>query len=558
MNRRSLIPGLLLITVAHARAQLDPPAALKGMTVADGLEVVTFASDPQIVSITNIDVDHRGRVWACECVNYRGNNGKRPEGDRVLILEDTDGDGQCDSQKVFYQGRDIDIAMGLCVLGNRAIVSCAPNILLLEDTNGDDRADRKQILLSSDAVAQHDHSLHSFVFGPDGRLYGNFGNTGHRLKSAAGTPIKDGKGRIIQDGGSPWHGGISFRCDQNFQHFEVLGHNFRNNYELTVDSFGGVWQSDNDDDGNEAVRLSYVMTGGNYGYLDELTGERWQKSRIGQHPRKGKRHWHFNDPGSAPNVIELGNGAPTGVTVYEGKLLPGPFQNQVLFCDAGPHVTWGMNVTKQGAGYQAKPIDLLRSSDRFHRPVDVAVAPDGCVYISDWYDPVIGGFKQDDIHRGRIYRIAPPGHRSTAPSVDLTTPAGAVAALRSPNYCLRAMAWNALRGFQEDAISALNPLLRDSSPHIRARGLWVLGQIEGQCGKAVESALRDSSPNVRVTALRIAAQTGHRLADVIEKSTADSSATVRAEAAVHLQYLRSEGIPQMWAQLARSSPRARD
>lgn len=550
MFQRCSVFGILMLSLSSVEAQLDPGDALQTMTVADGLEVITFAADPEIVSITNIDVDHRGRVWACECVNYRSNNGRRPEGDRILILEDEDGDGTCDTQKVFYQGRDIDIAMGLCVLGNRVIVSCAPHIILLEDTDGDDRADQKRILLTSDAVAQHDHSLHSFVFGPDGRFYGNFGNTGHRLKSPDGKPITDAQGRVIQDGGKPWHGGIAFRCDRDFRNFEVLGHNFRNNYELTVDSFGGVWQSDNDDDGNEAVRLSYVMTGGNYGYLDELTGERWQKNRIGQHSWKGKRHWHFNDPGSSPNVIELGNGAPTGVTVYEGRLLPPAFQNQVLFCDAGPHVTWGMNVTGDRAGFRSNPLDLLKSTDKFHRPVDVAVAPDGSVYISDWYDPVIGGFRQDDIQRGRIYRIAPPGHRSTSEKVDLSSPESAARALRSPNYCLRAQAWLAFHRFQHTGLSVLNSLLRDESPQIRARALWLIGQIEGQEEAAVLSAAEDEHPDVRVTALRIAAQTDHRLEEVITRFVNDSSPRVRAEAAVHLQYLPVERVPDPWAQLA--------
>ena len=168
----------------HSQAQSDrlsPEDALAKLVVAEGLQVNTFAADPGIVNISNIDVDHRGRVWACECVNYRSNRGKRPEGDRILILEDTDVDDVSNKQTVFYQGTDIDSAMGLCVLVNKAIVSVSPDNPLLEDTDGDDKADKKSVILTSDAIFQHDHSLHSFVFGPDGRFYGNFGNTGKRL-----------------------------------------------------------------------------------------------------------------------------------------------------------------------------------------------------------------------------------------------------------------------------------------------------------------------------------------------------------------------------------------
>ena len=122
--------------------------AVAGLDVADGLKANLFASEPELLSLTNLDIDHRGRVWVCEVVNYRGNNGKRPAGDRILILEDTDGDGICDEQKVFHQGRDIDSAMGICVLGKHVIVSCSPNVWVFTDENGDDKPDKKELLFS--------------------------------------------------------------------------------------------------------------------------------------------------------------------------------------------------------------------------------------------------------------------------------------------------------------------------------------------------------------------------------------------------------------------------
>ena len=112
---------LLSASAAAQDDYLTPQQALEAFQVAEGLQVTTFASEPDIVSISNTDVDHRGRVWVCDCVNYRFNNGKRPEGDRILILEDSDGDVVSDSTKVFYQVRDIDVAMGLCVLGNKVL-----------------------------------------------------------------------------------------------------------------------------------------------------------------------------------------------------------------------------------------------------------------------------------------------------------------------------------------------------------------------------------------------------------------------------------------------------
>ena len=307
-----------ILSSAAATAQVD----IGGFQVGEGLEVTLAASEPDILSLCNIDVDHRGRVWACEVVNYRPNRGKRKKGDRIVILEDENGDGRMDRQTTYYQGTDIDAAMGLCVLHDRVIVSVTPNVWVLFDEDGDDRADRKELLFSGDGEEQHDHSYHSLVFGPDGKMYWNFGNTGRNLRNRDGSILVDVHGRPVTDKGNPFWGGMVFRCDLDGRHLEVLAHNFRNNYEVTIDSFGNLWQSDNDDDGNRATRINFILEGGNYGFLDERTGEGWRKSRSGMHEDVSLRHWHLNDPGVVPNVLQTGAGAPAGITVYEGDLLP--------------------------------------------------------------------------------------------------------------------------------------------------------------------------------------------------------------------------------------------
>ena len=102
---------------------LNPKDSLQSLEVADGMKAELFASEPMLLSPSSIDIDHKGRVWVAEIVNYRGHNGKRAEGDRIIILEDTDGDGIADGSKTYYQGRDIDSPHGVCVLGNKVIVS---------------------------------------------------------------------------------------------------------------------------------------------------------------------------------------------------------------------------------------------------------------------------------------------------------------------------------------------------------------------------------------------------------------------------------------------------
>ena len=158
--------------------------------MADGLEVTLFASEPMMTNPTDIDIDAQGRVWVCDVQNYRGHNGLRPAGDRILILEDTKGDGKADKATTFYQGRDVDAALGVCVLGNRVIVSCTPNVF--EFTNdGHDNAAKKEVLFKNPGQAQHDHGAHAFVFGPDGKLYWNFGNAGQRVHDKNDKPIVD-------------------------------------------------------------------------------------------------------------------------------------------------------------------------------------------------------------------------------------------------------------------------------------------------------------------------------------------------------------------------------
>src|SRR3984893_3614121 len=133
----------------------DPATAVANLDVHKDLQATLFASEPMSTNPTNLDIDDRGRVWICDVKNYRGNNGRRPEGDRILILEDTDGDGKADKVKIFYQGRDVDSAMGICVLGNKVIVSCSPNVLVFT-FDDQDRILKKEVLFMKTGQPQHD------------------------------------------------------------------------------------------------------------------------------------------------------------------------------------------------------------------------------------------------------------------------------------------------------------------------------------------------------------------------------------------------------------------
>ncbi len=520
-------------------------------SVADGLVVQPFATEQQLFNPASIDVDHRGRVWVAEALNYRKK--ARPTGDRILILEDRDRDGRADTSKVFYEHPDIDGVHGLCVLGNTVIVSVSDRILVLTDTDGDDLADEKKILFKGKVTqgphGQHDHAIHAVMFGPDGRLYFNFGNYNAGLWREDGTPVVDVFGIPVDNRRHPYQEGMVLRCELDGSRVEVLGHNFRNNWEVTVDSFGSLWQSDNDN-GSSSCRVNFVMEHGNYGYRDERTGADYHRVRSNMESTMQRRMWHQNDPGVVPNLLITGTGAPTGILVYEGDLLPEQFHGQMIHAEPGRNVVWSFPATPKGAGYTAAIVDLARTTkDLNYRPSDVSVAPDGSLIIADWFDPV------DCCHRtendaGRLFRVAPPGHLYAVPEFDFDSPQDAVRALRNPNLSLRYEAWTALLGMQARARPALEAMAADTNPRFRARALWVLATSKAGPMHAIERALKDEAPDIRALALRIARRHELPLEPLVGRLVRDPSALVRRECAVTLHQLTSPAAVELWAELA--------
>ena len=542
MTRLFFLIALLLPLVASG-------SHTDAIIVADGLAVTPFATE-QLSNPCSIDVDDRGRVWIGEAVNYRKK--KRKEGDRILILEDTNNDGRADLTKVFYQNPDIDGVHGVCTLGNTAIVSAPDRIIRLTDTDGDDKADRKELLFKGKVTTgphgQHDHAIHAVMFGPDGRLYFNFGNFNAELRRADGSLVKDIYGLPVNNSRQPYQEGMVIRCELDGGRVEVLGHNFRNNWEVAVDSFGSMWQSDNDN-GSSSCRVNFVMEHGNYGYRDERTGADYKTKRTNLETTMQRQMWHQNDPGVVPNLLITGSGAPTGILVYEGELLPNKFRGQMIHAEPGRNTVWAFPVKQVGAGYSAKIVHVARSkTDRNYRPCDVSVAPDGSLFIADWYDPV------DCCHRtlndaGRLFRIAPPGHVYSIPNYNYDTAEGAVAALRSPNLAVRYKAWTTLVRMGAAARSALQTLIEDPNPRQRARALWVLAQIANAPQPAIDIALRDKSADIRALTLRIARRHQLPVEPVVKRLVHDKSALVRRECAISLHRLDSAEAVRLWTEL---------
>lgn len=392
-------------------AQLPPDQALASLKVADGLKLELFASEPMFVNPTCMDIDERGRVWVCESVNYRSRLFKRPlkraEGDRIVILQDTDGDGKADKATTFYQSPDLLAPLGIAVSkdpvgpGYKVYVCHSPHIYVFEDKDGDGKADGPpKILLTGFGGVDHDHGVHGIHFGPDGKLYFSVGDQG--VKN-----LKDKNGKVWTTNQTDCKAGTIWRCNTDGSGLELLAHNFRNQYEPAVNSFGTMFVSDNDDDGHQQTRICHVMYGGDYGY--------WPRNR-------GDHHWHEDQPGVVHKTLRTGFGSPTGLCWYEGRLLAGvfssqlsvarkpmkeenPYEGYLLHTDAGPREVRLFGVRPKGAGYELDKVNLVTSTDNWFRPSDVCVAPDGSVFIADWYDPGVGGHGMGDTTRGRIYRL---------------------------------------------------------------------------------------------------------------------------------------------------------
>jgi putative membrane-bound dehydrogenase-like protein len=526
--------------------------ALYAIALADSVAISTFATEPMLVNPTNIDIDAKGRVWVCEAYNYRpeiNGNPTKPEGDRIVILEDNNQDGKADTSKVFYQGPELNSPIGIAVLGNTVYVSQSPYIWVFTDQDGDDKADKKEILFQGIQGAQHDHGVHAVVFGPDGKLYFTMGNEGKTLRDRNNKPVKTIDGFEINE--KNFKQGLTLRCNLDGSQVEVLGHNFRNNYEPAIDSFGNIWQSDNDDDGNRGTRINYLMPHGNYGYTDELTGAGWRVNRTNIEKEIPLQHWHQNDPGTIPNMLQTYAGSPSGMIFYEGNLLPAVFRNQILHAEPGNNVVRAYPTTKNGAGFNASIINIAKDSiDQWFRPVDVCAAPDGSVFVADWYDQGVGGHEAGDQAKGRIYRLAPKGHKYAPKAIDVSSVAGAISGLQSPNQATRFLAYQNLLKFGNEAIPDLEKLLAtQNNQNIAARAFWLLVQTKDG-NKYVQNAANSNNPNYKIAAIRAAQMYTGQLLPLINKLSKDSDVQVRRECALALHGQAGPQANGLWASLA--------
>lgn len=557
---------------------------LESFVLPAGYEVTPWAASPMLYNPTNMDVDHLGRIWVTEGVNYRGKAGRRPEGDRIVILEDTDMDGKADKSSVFWQDPELVTPLGIAVFDNVVLVSQPPDLLKLTDNNRDgkfneDDADTKEVFLTGFNGRNHDHSLHSVTGSPDGKWVFNQGNTGGMFTDRSGKTIRLGGAYVHEpfskyvvdvrkiagvksDDGFAYNSGAAVRINPDGTGASVIGHGFRNSYEQITSSHGFVFQNDNDDP--PACRVTHMIEHGNAGYFSR-DGKRFWKvdRRLGQDVPTA--HWRQEDPGTMPAGDVYGGGSPTGVAFYENGAMGNNFVGTLLSCEPGKNTIFSYQPELDGAGFKLERHDFItsnadkefRGSDFVggiknkdksktgrellyqFRPSDVTVGADGAIYVADWTDGRVGGHgTADDAASGVIYRIAPKGFKPAVPEIDFSTTEGAIAALKSPANNVRWVGFQKLKEKGQTAYPEVADVLTHENPFVAARAIWLLPYM-GTDGKTkLDELVASDDELTRLTAFRAIRRSNGEI-DALpyaRQLASDESPAVRAEAALETRY----------------------
>ncbi len=208
-------------------AGLEPEAAAKAMRLPEGFSVTAFAGEPDVRQPIAMSIDDRGRLWIAEAYSYPRRVPDAEAQDRILIFEDADGDGKFDKRTVFTD--KLNLVSGLELGFGGVWVGAAPQLLFIPDADGDDRPDGPpQVLLDGWGYQDTHETLNSFIWGPDGWLYGCHGVFTHSNVGKPGAP--DAERQRINAG--------IWRYHPTRHVFEVHCHGTSNPWGVDFNDFG--------------------------------------------------------------------------------------------------------------------------------------------------------------------------------------------------------------------------------------------------------------------------------------------------------------------------------
>ena len=360
--------------------------ALDKFKMAPGYQINLFASEvefPELANPVQISFDNKGRLWVAVMPTYpHWKPGDPKPNDKLIILEDTNGDGKADKQTTFADGLQLPLGFELAPEG--VYLSQGTNLMLLKDTNGDDVADKREILLSGFDDHDTHHAHHAYTTDPSGAIYMGEGVFLLNDIETSYGPVRGTNGGF-------------FRYDPKNKKLDRIAQlSIPNPWGIAFDEWGQVFYAE-----TSGPEVTWMMPG-------------TVKSRYAEATPK------------AANIIEESQMVrPTsGIEFVSSRHFPDNVQGDLLINN-----TIGFLGTKQhqmfddGAGYKSKlRHDIMTSSDFNFRPVDLEFAPDGSLYIADWHNVLIGHMQhnardplRDHVH-GRIYRITYPSRPLVVPA----------------------------------------------------------------------------------------------------------------------------------------------
>jgi putative heme-binding domain-containing protein len=487
----------------------DPEAAIKLMTVARGMRVNLFASEKEFPELTNavqMSFDPQGRLWVAVWPSYPHWKPKEEMNDKLLILEDTDGDGKADKCTIFAD--HLHCPTGFEFYNGGVLIAQAPDLMYLKDTDGDGKADLRVRVLSGLDSADTHHTSNSFALDPGGALYFQEGTFHH-------TQVETPYGPAVRN----VNAGV-YRYEPRTQKFEVyVSYGFANPHGHVFDR----WGQDVVVDGTGANPYHGALFSGHVDY-----------------PMK------HNQP---PQIYQQRTRPCPGVEILSSRHFPDENQGNLLV----PNVIGFQGVLQykledQGASFGAREVEpLVSSTDPNFRPSDIKVGPDGAIYFTDWHNPIIGHMQHNlrdpsrDRTHGRIYRVSAPGRPLLKPvKIAAESIPSLLELLKEPEDRVRYRARIELGGRDSNqVIEALDRWLaaldrQDANfEHNRLEGLW-LQQAHNQVKRPLlEGVLASPDFHARAAATRVLCYVREQFPDalvLLKKQAADDHPRVRLEA----------------------------